>query len=378
MVSPELKLVGASAGLYSSFLYWGYLQEKITGKDYVSPQDESITGRWHFSFVLNACMALAAMLTALVLLAVTGETRNNAPVRHFWRPALTCTLASPFGYWSLQFINYPLLLLAKSCKLVPVMLVGVVMLGRRHTQAEYAAVLLITAGVALFSLKPGTIEALGKEGSGDGENRIVGLALVMVNLLLDGVTNAEQDRINSRFRPPGSYMMLAINMWIFTFHAIYLAVGWAWFGSDSELARALSFMMTFPEVVTNLAAFCACAGMGQLFVFFIIKEFGSLVNVTVTISRKFFSILISVAVHGHRVTWWKWIGIFCVYGGLALNVWERQAAKRRRRKRGKSRVEARDREEAGGAKAFNSTEASLPLDASLNTVPGSENSRAII
>lgn len=26
--------------------------------------------------------------------------------------------------WSLQFINYPLLLLAKSCKLVPVMLVG--------------------------------------------------------------------------------------------------------------------------------------------------------------------------------------------------------------------------------------------------------------
>lgn len=28
--------------------------------------------------------------------------------------------------------------------------------------------------------------------------------------------------------------------------------------------------------------------MGQLFVFFIIKEFGSLVNVTVTISRKFF------------------------------------------------------------------------------------------
>lgn len=53
MVSPEVKLVSAAAGLYSSFLYWGYLQEKITGADYVSPVDPSITGRWHFSFVLN-------------------------------------------------------------------------------------------------------------------------------------------------------------------------------------------------------------------------------------------------------------------------------------------------------------------------------------
>lgn len=55
------------------------------------------------------------------------------------------------------------------------------MLGRKHTRAEYLAVLLITAGVALFSLKPGTMgEALGKEGSGDGENRLIGLALVNI------------------------------------------------------------------------------------------------------------------------------------------------------------------------------------------------------
>lgn len=70
----------------------------------------------------------------------------------------------------------------------------------------------------------------------------------MVNLVLDGVTNAEQDRINGRFKAPGSYMMLAINIWIFAFHAIYLAAGWAWYGGESELARALHFMVTFPEV----------------------------------------------------------------------------------------------------------------------------------
>ncbi|CAN0280197.1 unnamed protein product, partial [Ectocarpus fasciculatus] len=72
---------------------------------------------------------------------------------------------------------------------------------------------------------------------------------VTVNLLLDGVTNAEQDRINARFKAPGSYMMLAINFWILTFHAVYLGASWAVFGPESELAKALYFMATFPEVI---------------------------------------------------------------------------------------------------------------------------------
>lgn len=63
--------------------------------------------------------------------------------------------------------------------------------------------------------------------------------------------------------------------------------------SPRLLAPSLPPALTPPatqlkQVIKNVAAFCACAGMGQLFVFFIIKEFGSLVNVTVTISRKFF------------------------------------------------------------------------------------------
>lgn len=79
--------------------------------------------------------------------------------------------------WSLSYISYPLLLLAKSCKLVPVMLVGVVMLGRRHTRAEYLAVALITTGVALFSIKPEAFKEGSAEAAG-GTNNLLGLALV--------------------------------------------------------------------------------------------------------------------------------------------------------------------------------------------------------
>ena len=42
-------------------------------------------------------MAMAAILAASVLLLLTGESKGNPHVKHFWRPALSCTLASPFG-----------------------------------------------------------------------------------------------------------------------------------------------------------------------------------------------------------------------------------------------------------------------------------------
>ncbi len=36
-------------------------------------------------------------MAASILLFLTGETKGNPHVKNFWRPALSCTLASPFG-----------------------------------------------------------------------------------------------------------------------------------------------------------------------------------------------------------------------------------------------------------------------------------------
>jgi UDP-galactose transporter B1 len=139
-------------------------------------------------------------------------------------------LGSSFGYYSLNYINYPLLLLAKSSKLVPVMLLSYVINGKRYSMGEVLSVVLISLGVALFSCK---VHPSAVFGSSDGTSIIsseeepledgslselaktlIGLALVLVNLLLDGFTNARQDQFKKQHPKTGSWqMMYQMNIW---------------------------------------------------------------------------------------------------------------------------------------------------------------------
>jgi UDP-galactose transporter B1 len=95
-------------------------------------------------------------------------------------------LASPFGYESLKYIDYPTHILGKSCKLIPVMLMNFVLYGKIYSLKKYLIVLLITVGVSCFTLlQP-------KKSGKPTNNSLYGLMLLMVNLLIDGATNSTQ------------------------------------------------------------------------------------------------------------------------------------------------------------------------------------------
>ena len=111
-------------GLYASFMFWGYLQERLSSTDYArltSEQDHKQVDRpqakWTFVFVLNCCMAFASFFTSLpfVVLGVGSgaipSTKHETfvtritPHKGLAIPALSNSLASPFGYLSLRYIN---------------------------------------------------------------------------------------------------------------------------------------------------------------------------------------------------------------------------------------------------------------------------------
>ncbi|CAH0026841.1 unnamed protein product [Clonostachys rhizophaga] len=331
-----VQLVIAVAGIYASFLTWAYLQEKLTTTQYGPEGAKEV---WRFPVFLNTVQSLfAATVGLFYLLASTPRGQAVPPVipsSAILFPlalvAVTSSLASPFGYASLAHIDYITFLLAKSCKLLPVMFLHITVFRKRYPLYKYLVVAAVTAGVAVFTLHSGKKHKSSSK-SRDDASVAWGLLLLGINLLFDGLTNSTQDYIFQTFRPySGPQMMCANNMMSTLVTGAYLLVSpWLvatgvgeWLGMDvagsaGELRAALDFMARYPAVWRDVLCFAACGAVGQVFIFYTLSTFSSVLLVTVTVTRKMFTMILSVVAFGHRLTHMQWLGVGLVFGGIGV------------------------------------------------------------
>lgn len=299
-------------GIYLFFLTWGVLQERITTLEYVAG-DGVTTGRFRFFLVLNLVQSASCVLIAWFVLRLQRRSlgpRNLPLLKQYAKVALSGCLGSPFGYESLRHINYPTMILGKSCKLVPVMLMNWLVYHRRFDYYKYASVALITLGVSGFMY----FEPVRHGAKAAAGNSLYGLALLLINLLIDGLTNSWQDKMFIDHRITGQQMMF--HMHLFT---VLLLLGWLLVNPFThELSAALAFAHTFPSVILDVVLFGACGALGQVFVFFTLEHFGSLSLVTITVTRKLFTILISLFWFNHSLRTVQWACVALVFAALVL------------------------------------------------------------
>lgn len=329
-------------------LTWGVLQERITTTDYGS---ELRPEKFNSPVFINTVQSTFAALLGYVYLLYSRKHANDLPIfpsqSILWpmsMVAITSSLASPFGYASLQHVDYITFILAKSCKLLPVMALHVTLFRRKYPLYKYAVVALVTAGVAVFTLHhPSSSKKKSKvEGSSSW-----GLLLLSINLLFDGLTNSTQDHIYKSFSPySGQQMMCALNILSTGLTSIYLVISpylqqtpiGAFFGmsssSSGELRSAIDFISRHPAVGWDVAAFAACGALGQVFIcetsraitsvamltrlVYTLSTFGSLLLVTVTVTRKMLTMILSVVWFGHRLSGMQWVGVGLVFFGVGV------------------------------------------------------------
>jgi solute carrier family 35 (UDP-galactose transporter), member B1 len=340
--SGIIPLVICVGGIYASFLTWGLLQERITTTKFEpepsalhpAPAHES----FKFPIFLNTIQSLFAFISGTIYLLTTATSSSNVlPSRAALSPllliAITQTLASPFGYASLAHVDYLTFVLAKSCKLLPLMFLHVTFYRKRYPLSKYLIVAAVTAGVAIFTLYHPP--KAGKRSSAPAKSSYYGLSLLGINLLFDGLTNTTQDHIFSspaRYgRVTSSQMMAITNFYATIIMSAYLLLtphiptdllpAMAQTSNTHELFAAIAFLQRHPSVLYDVLGFALCGAVGQLFIFATLERFSSLLLVTVTVTRKMLTMVLSVVWYGKSLTSGQWSGVALVFGGIGTEAY---------------------------------------------------------
>jgi len=310
-----LKLCFGAVGIYTCYLFYGDLQEDIFR--YRNPADDShFTQVWFLQFLECVCNVLVGVVGRSVFGGTTPKSFlpfMQTGASQVFAKVLT-SLALAHG------ISFPVCILAKSAKMVPVMLGQLLLGGSSYGLQDYIFAGAVVAGTAMLSL--GKAQASGASGGPTFSNPS-GLFFIVMSLVMDGVTGGLQKRLKkeSKAHPPTTYdFMLFTNL---SMGAVALTISIL----VGDFARGLLFLAENPVIQQKVWISCILSAIGQSFVFFVVAHFDPMVCATITTTRKIISVVWSVSMKGHRISQQGYAGLVIAIGGILLGLHEKLSNK---------------------------------------------------
>lgn len=268
-------------------------------------------------------------LVAMIGIALLGGSGHKLPHLDIFNSGMSQMFAMAASNEALRYVSYPTQVLGKSCKMIPVMVGGLVLGGRKFSVSQYIQVLVITAGVVVFNFG-----APSKKGKGNDST--YGLTLILVSLVMDAVTGGLQDRVKAAttaINPGVEKAKPTMHESMFYTNAAGTLVAIVLAAATGQLAEGYDFCTRNPEVSKAIVMYSLASAVGQNFVYFTITQFDALLLTTVTTTRKIFSTVYSVIRNpDNTLNAVQWTGCGMVFAILGLEVVEKyfkaQSAKR--------------------------------------------------
>ncbi|KAG1701738.1 Solute carrier family 35 member B1 [Nymphon striatum] len=258
-----------------------------------------------FSLVFVQCIINAIFAKSLLMTIMKKET-DDTKQTYYASCSFSYLGAMIASNWALRHVNYPTQVVGKSCKPIPVMILGVLIGNKSYPLRKYLFILMIVFGVILFMFKDNTSSSSNESSFGFGE------ILLLISLSLDGFTGAIQERMRSEHKTKPGTMMLMMNLWSTGYLAVCLLV-------SGEIFTFPAFVFRYNFVMYNILMFSVMSALGQLFIFLTVSEFGPLPCSIMTTTRKFFTVLGSVIIFGNTLITRQWFGTIFVFIGLTLD-----------------------------------------------------------
>uniref|UniRef100_A0A3Q2R228 Adenosine 3'-phospho 5'-phosphosulfate transporter 2 n=1 Tax=Fundulus heteroclitus TaxID=8078 RepID=A0A3Q2R228_FUNHE len=259
------------AGVFVFYLIYGYLQELIF----------SVEGFKPFGWYLTLVQFGFYSMFGLVELQFTQDKRRRIPGKTYMMIAFLTVGTMGLSNTSLGYLNYPTQVIFKCCKLIPVMIGGVFIQGKRYNLTDVSAALCMSLGLIWFTLADSKVAP---------NFNVTGVLLISLALCADAVIGNVQEKAMKLHNGSNSEMVL----YSYSIGFIYILGGLLCVGG---LGPAVAFCSEHPVKTYGYAFFFSLTGyFGISFVLALIKLFGALVAVTGQRKKEIFVLQITVLI----------------------------------------------------------------------------------
>jgi solute carrier family 35 (UDP-galactose transporter), member B1 len=207
-----------------------------------------------------------------------------------------------------RYVIFPIQVLAKSCKPVPVMIMGALM-GKKYPLRKYINVFLIVAGVGLFMGGGSSKKKSSSDEEVSSSSQIVGIILLFISLCFDGGTGAYEDKLMAVHSVGPFDLMYNIQLGKTIIAGVALLI----------LNQVHVFLQMCQEMGFILFLLGLTGAMGQVFIFICISKFGALTCSIIGLSRKVTTLVASIYIYGHHLNSVQLLGLVVCIGSMIMN-----------------------------------------------------------
>ncbi|CAP28785.3 Protein CBR-PST-2 [Caenorhabditis briggsae] len=263
-----LQFVLLSGAIFILYLGYGYMQELIFKLPGMKPFGWTLT---LIQFVIYSGCGYAEC-------AVWHNTKRMIPWRIYGVIAFFTVATMGLSNASVGYLNYPTQVIFKCCKLIPVLIGGILIQGKRYGWIDISAAILMSLGIIMFTLADNKV-------SPNFDSR--GYIMISGALLADAVIGNIQEKNMKKYGGSSNEVVLYSygigSVFIFTYVVL-----------SGEIFSAIPFFLENSWKTFGYALIFSFLGyLGVNVVLTHIKVFGALVAVTVTTLRKALTIILS-------------------------------------------------------------------------------------
>lgn len=304
---PNFLLLATGAVLLS--LVYNFIQESLfTG------ESRKYTG------LLTVLTALTYAGCAQIERWWIGESTFRGTLTDYLMLGTLTASGMYFTNWAVgSYLSYTLRVIFKATKVLPVVIVSVIYVGKKYTTMQYINIAVLLTAVLTFAYG----DSLAKTKGSDSKFDVRGIVLITLGVFADAMTaNFEEKRLFKTRGASHTEVMVAASLVGAGYTFLTMLV-------TGEIPGAMAYLAGNVDIIPKTVFSCAAGYFSITMILQIINHYGATEAEMTKAVRRVLTIALSFAYYTKPFLMWHGVGCFLFLGFISVNVYGKYAKSRR-------------------------------------------------